>query len=184
MPNGKAMSAATRRNAAAGRLDASTAIPKRPFRIRSAAQSDGAASADPWSATDAPSAAKASAVMQPISRRGRRCCLPAIEQHAAIPGPTAMSPAGEAASAVTGSRSSATSTGWPPVRSRTGNRRCWRAAAAARRSQIVGRGERRQSRRLVEADVGAEGAVHRRDGDGLPRNRSRMRIEDHGFAPQ
>ena len=95
-----------------------------------------------------------------------------------------MSPAGEAASAVTGEPKFWTSTGWPPDYDREQAIAAAGEQPAAGRNQIVRRGERRQLRRLVEADVGAEGAVHRRDGDGAAAEQVEDRIEDHGFAPQ
>ena len=96
---GKAMSAATcRRRPPAGRRFHSD--PEAPFRIRSAAQADALRSADPLVSHSAPSAAKASAVMQP-NPRAEGCCSPSTSS-TPDSRPTAISPAGEAASAVTG----------------------------------------------------------------------------------
>ena len=158
---------------AAGRIDASTAIPRRPFASGRPPSRTALRSAEPWSATDAPSAAKASAVMQPIAG-GKATVARRRSAARRCPGPTAMSPAGEAASAVTGESKFRRRTGWPPI-----DREQAIAAAgeqpAVGGSQIVRRGERcavaapRRARMLGRKAPSIGGMV-----TAWPRNRSRM----------
>ena len=184
MPNGKAMPAGDLPERAAGRL----ALPQRS---RSALVASGRPprrtalrSAEPLVSHSAPSAAKASAVMQPIAG-GQRAVARRRSAARRIPGPTAMSPAGEAASAVTGGaeslgrarvrppaaienrRSPLLASSLPPAETRLSG-----AASDARSGA--------SSRRMLGRKAPSIGGMV----TALAAEQVEDRIEDHGLAPQ